>query len=74
MCNITVADFYLPEFNLVIYTDGDYWHNLSLVKNRDEEQNIILRQNGYQVLRFWEHEINRSVGECVNKVKEYIKF
>lgn len=74
LCNITVADFYLPKYKLVIYADGDYWHSLSLVKNRDKKQNIILKQNGYQVLRFWEHEINRSVGECVNKIKEYIKF
>ena len=74
LCGITVPDFYLPDYKIAIYTDGDYWHNLLVVKNRDEKQNRILRQKGYQVLRFWEHEINRSVGECVNKVKEYIKF
>jgi len=72
LCNITVADFYLPEFNLVIYTDGDYWHNLPLVKNRDEKQNIILKQNGYQVLRFWEYEINKSVDDCIRRIKEQI--
>lgn len=70
--DITVADFYLPEFNLVIYTDGDYWHNLPLVKNRDEKQDLILRQNSYQVLRFWEHEVNKSVDECIRKIKEQI--
>jgi len=74
LCNITVADFYLPGYRVAIYTDGDYWHNLSLVKNRDEKQNIILKQNGYKVLRFWEHEINRSARECVNRIKEYSKF
>lgn len=74
LCGITVPDFYLPDYKIAIYADGDYWHNLLVVKNRDEKQNRILKQKGYQVLRFWEHEINRSVGECVNKVKEYIKF
>jgi len=74
LCDITVPDFYLPNYKIAIYTDGDYWHNLPVVKNRDEKQNRILKQKGYQVLRFWEHEINRSVGECINKVKEYIKF
>lgn len=74
LCGITVPDFYLPDYRLAIYTDGEYWHNLPIVKNRDEKQNKILKQKGYRVLRFWEHEINKSVGECVNKIKEYIKF
>lgn len=74
LCSVTVPDFYLPDYKIAIYTDGDYWHNLPIVKNRDEKQNKILKQKGYQVLRFWEHEINKSVGECVNKIKEYIKF
>ena len=74
LCNITVVDFYLPDYKVAIYVDGDYWHNLPVVKNRDEKQNRILEENGYQVLRFWEHEIKRSVGECVNKIKEYVKF
>ncbi len=74
LCGITVPDFYLPDYRVVIYTDGDYWHNLPIVKSRDTKQNKILKENGYQVLRFWEHEINRSLSECVNKVKEYSNF
>ncbi len=74
LCGITVPDFYLSNYKIAIYADGDYWHNLPVVKNRDEKQNRILIQKGYQVLRFWEHEINRSAGECVNKVKECINF
>ena len=74
LCGITVPDFYLPDYRLAIYTDGDYWHNLPIVKNRDEKQNRILKQKGYRVFRFWEHEINKSVSECINKIKEYIKF
>ena len=70
----SLVDFYLPDYKVAIYVDGDYWHNLPVVKNRDEKQNRILEENGYQVLRFWEHEIKRSVGECVNKIKEYVKF
>lgn len=72
LCNITVVDFYLPEYKIVIYTDGDYWHNLPEVKNRDEKQNEILEKDGYRVLRFWEHEINRSTKECVDRISECI--
>jgi len=72
LCNITVADFYLPQYKLVIYADGDYWHSLPLVKNRDKKQNIILKQNGYQVLRFQENEINKSVDNCIRRIKERV--
>lgn len=73
LCGITVSDFYLPDYKLAIYTDGDYWHNLPTVKIRDEKQNKILEGNGYQVLRFWEHEINESIVECISRVKDFIK-
>ncbi len=72
LCNITVADFYLPKYKIVIYVDGDYWHNLSNVKNRDKNQTKILEENGYKVFRFWEHEINKSTKECINKIMKYI--
>jgi very-short-patch-repair endonuclease len=72
LCNISVVDFYLPEYKIVIYIDGDYWHNLSTVKDRDKKQNKILEENGYKVLRFWEHEINKSAEECINKIMKYI--
>lgn len=74
LCGVTVPDFYLPDYKVAIYTDGDYWHNLPIVKNRDKKQNKILKQKSYQVLRFWEHEINNSLDKCINKIKEYIKF
>ncbi len=72
LCNITVADFYLPKFKLVIYADGDYWHSLSLVKNRDKKQSVILKQNGYKVFRFQEYKINKSVDDCIRRIKERI--
>lgn len=72
LCNITVVDFYLPKFNLAIYADGDYWHSLPLVKNRDKKQDSILKQNGYRVFRFWEREINKSVDDCIRRIKEQI--
>ena len=29
----------------------------------------ILKQNGLFIYRFWEHEINKSVEQCINRVK-----
>jgi len=66
LCHITISDFYIPGKKLVIYADGDYWHNLPEYKIRDKKQNKILKEKGYKVLRFWEHEINKEPEKCRN--------
>lgn len=67
LCKIAIVDFYLPEYRVIIQCDGDYWHNLSEQKERDEQQDRILIFNGFNVYRFWEHEINESVENCINQ-------
>jgi very-short-patch-repair endonuclease len=34
---------------------------------------MVLTFNGFNVYRFWEHDINRSASECVGKVLRHIK-
>ena len=68
LCNIAVVDFYLPEYRIVIQCDGDYWHNLPGRQDRDRQQDAVLTFNGFNVCRFWEHEINESVEKCLNKI------
>lgn len=79
LCDISVVDFYLPENNIVIQADGCYWHgceeykhkiNKKITKNmiRDRYQNKVLISQGYRVYHFWEHDINRSVKECIDKI------
>lgn len=41
------VDFYLPERNLVIECDGEYWHQ---DKTRDDLRDANLRESGYQVV------------------------
>ena len=65
LLNITQVDFYLPKNNIALYCDGDYWHNLPDYIKRDKRINKKLKENGYKVLRFWEHQINKSNGKCV---------
>ena len=69
LCKIAIVDFYLPEHRIVIQADGDYWHNRQGRKERDAMQDAVLTFNGLNVYRFWEHEINESVENCINKIK-----
>lgn len=69
LCNIANVDFYLPKHRIVIQADGDYWHNLPGRKESDTTQDKVLSINGFNVYRFWEHEINGSPEECINKIK-----
>jgi len=68
LCKIAIVDFYLPEYRIVIQADGDYWHNLPGRKEKDERQDKVLIFNGFNVYRFWEHEINESVKNCINNL------
>ncbi len=55
-----VVDFYLPEHNLVIECDGEYWHNLPENIARDKRKDTYLRKRGYNILRLKEHEIKEG--------------
>lgn len=68
LCKIAIVDFYLPEDMIVIQCDGDYWHNRPERKANDIKQDRVLIFNGFNVYRFWEHEINESVENCINRV------
>jgi len=55
--------------NICIFCDGDYWHNLPNYKKRDKIVNKYLLNKRYIVLRFWEHEINNNINNCISKIK-----
>ena len=63
------VDFYLPKYNIIIECDGDYWHNLPGIPEKDAIKTNILLSNGYRVFRFWEHEIDRSSSDCIDSCK-----
>ena len=77
LCKIAIVDFYLPEFRIIIQADGCFWHgclkcfpNSKIIdrQTRDIRQDTVLTFNGFNVFRFWEHEINQSVEDCINKI------
>jgi G:T-mismatch repair DNA endonuclease (very short patch repair protein) len=60
-----IADFLLPEQNLIIETNGCYWHACEQCgfgdvnekhKGRDAIKIPFLEQSGYRVIVLWEHD------------------
>ncbi len=72
-----------PDFVLVRFkwderkhdhkTNKEFWYK-KIERNieRDKEVNNMLKEMGWKVIRFWEHEIKEDVEKCVTKVKEKI--
>lgn len=58
--NKFLVDAYIPQLNLVIECDGDYWHSLDNVKKRDKAKNAYLTKCGFNLLRLTETEINNN--------------
>ena len=59
------ADFFCPEAKLVVEIDGSqHADELALDKNRTE----FLRDAGYRVLRFWNHEIRSEIDAVVQRI------
>lgn len=53
-----IIDFYLPEYQLVVECNGDYWHSRPERKKRDKELEEYVLSKGKDILWLWEHEIN----------------
>ena len=49
LLGITLVDFFI-EPNICLYADGDYWHNIPKVRQRDGLIRKVLRDNGYKTI------------------------
>lgn len=57
----------LPE------TNKSFWKN-KIARNveRDNEVNALLEQNGWRVIRIWEHEIKQSIEKVVEEIFSFL--
>ena len=62
------VDIYIPELNLIVECDGNYWHNLPGQKHKDMKRDYWLRSQGFRVVRIWEKEINQSALTTIKTV------
>lgn len=74
----SLPPFYAPDigikkYKIAIEVDG---HSHTLKKQRfiDYRKTTILKALGWQILRFWNKEVDENLDDCVNKILESIIF
>lgn len=74
-------DFYLPDHNVLIEVDGDFYHSYGKVYEEmnpmqkrnhrvDEIKNMWAGTHGYALIRIWEHDIREHPRKVMNFLKE----
>jgi very-short-patch-repair endonuclease len=63
-----VVDALIPGARVVVECDGEYWHSLPEMVERDRKKDGYLKSRGYKVLRFPEAAIHADVVGCVQRV------
>lgn len=54
-------------------SNRDFWiPKIERNMQRDKENNLRLQNDGWKVMRFWEHQIKKEFNVCVNKILDYI--
>lgn len=67
----TIVDFYLTEYKICLYADGDYWHTLPGRPRRDREQTYALIKAGYGVIRLWGSDIRAGYRPILKDLEKY---
>lgn len=81
-----LVDIYLPEYNLMIEVNGDYWHsnpvlgydtNAEVQKKRirtdKSKHSYIKNQYNIEVLYLWENDIMKNPDLCKALISKYIE-
>ena len=74
-----LVDVFIPDKRIVIQW-GDFWHGFkgtpypSQQKQiiRDRKQDCQMKQAGYIVIRFWEHEVKKQKSLVIDQIKTAI--
>lgn len=63
-----------PEHNTTPKSNAQFWAvKLNKNKERDRKVNELLMDAGWEVLRFWEHEIKKDLELVVRKIGEKVR-
>ena len=64
-------DFLLPP-KQIVEIDGEYWHNTTKQKEKDQIQENFARSNEYDIIRFTDKEMKQTKCSCFNILLEDI--
>lgn len=80
------VDTLLPDCNIIIQWDGDYWHGFRAEndnrpldprqlkrKNLDKSQDAYMLKCGYNILRFWEHEVYKEQEKVCETIRRAVE-
>ena len=65
-------DIYLPQLNLGIEFDGDYWHSKEGAQERDERKNQLCEEKGIHLIRIKEEDWDTDKEKVKEEIKKYI--
>lgn len=60
-------DIYIPEKNIAIEYDGEYWHD----KNKDFEKEELCKQKGITLIRVKDSDWRKDYKEVLNRFKDF---
>jgi very-short-patch-repair endonuclease len=63
-----ILDFAFPEQKVAVEVDGRNWHSTSDARKYDGFKDHVLKERGWRVYRFWDHEVKERADECVDLV------
>lgn len=70
--NDFIVDFICLQKKLIVEVDGGY-HNETEVMISDREREIILKQQGFEVIRFTNEEVLYNIENVIDKIKSKMK-
>lgn len=59
-------DFYLPKFNLLVEIDGDFWHSLPNIIERDKICNQVAKSKNYNLIRILQSDLENNFNKWRN--------
>ncbi len=66
--------FNWSEKKAKIKTNREFWiPKIERNIQRDKQNNQLLKDLGWQVIRFWENELNKDFNNCVNKIINFLQ-
>lgn len=61
------------EKKFSIKSNRDFWiPKIERNIQRDAEVNIALKAMGFKVFRFWENEVKKELGRCINEILQFL--